>query len=74
MMKHHAGTSLPQEHALRVANIHFLLPLVLEDWCIDNCVGEWSLDAGKEIDLSFDDQSDIVLFCLSRYERFIQKA
>ena len=74
-MKHHAGSTLPQPYALRVTNSHFLLPLVIENWCEDNCVGKWSLDSkkdDKDIRLSFRDYSDITLFKLSRYNRLVK--
>lgn len=59
---------------LKIAITHFMIPLVIEDWCDENCLGGWRLKrTNKVIDLLFDDDSDAVLFELSRLRRFILK-
>ena len=73
-MKHQAGTQDHQKFALEIANYDSLLPLFLEDWCLDHCAGPWCLEsdgAQRNIHLSFMERQDEILFMLSRYHRFI---
>ncbi len=73
-MEFEAGAKCPQLHIsiVRVAE-HFLLPLVVEDWCSDNCSGAWNIngDLSSEIKVSFNQDSDHTLFLLSSYRQFI---